>query len=263
MFLSIRWTVLCCLFGAVGVGAIPLRQSVAAEADGVCLYDALETEQVEVRFIAVNGAKSNIVISNLTDEAIDIRLPDAVVAVPAAKADEESLNPKRRRRDSSKIESQAVGGAIVTNARSSRSVDDGGSALLKLAPKKTRRLKATIVGLEFGKAVPNARVEYELVRPESKVDDARLMELFRQLGSNQVHPFIGQAVAWHLTDDMSWSDLSHGGSNSRTISSYLTSSSANVCGFCPLTLNAANNWVDQYDSLASSGVESSAEYVNE
>ena len=102
----------------------------------------------------------------------------------------------------------------------------------------------------IGEAVPNAQVEYELVRPETKVDDPRLMELFRQLGRQQVNPFIGQAIAWHLTDDKSWSDLSYGGSNSRTISNYLTSSSDNECGFCPLTLDAASTWVNHYASLA-------------
>lgn len=255
---SIRWTPLFCLV-AVVVAASPPRQSSAGEGEGVCLYDAMEADQVSVRFIAVNGSKSNVVITNLTDERLDIRLPDAVVAVPAAKANSETSNPKRGRRGLSTVESQSVGGAFLVKGRGSRSAADGSSSLLALAPKKSRRITATTVGLEFGKAVPNARVDYVLVRPESKVDDARLMELFRQLGSNQVHPFIGQAVAWHLTDDMSWNDLSHGGTNSRTISNYLTSSSDNECGFCPLTLNAANNWVNQYDSLASTGSDLSVD----
>jgi len=260
MFLSIRWSVLCCLFGAVGVGALPPLQSSAAETDVVCLYDAMEAEQVTVRFIAINGSKSNVVFTNLTEEAIAIRLPDAVVAVPASNADDESADAIRGRRDLPKVESQAVGGAFQATRRGSRSVAEGSGAVLKLPPKKTKRMTATTVGLEFGKAVPNARVEYALVRPETKVNDPRLMELFRQLGSQQVNPFIGQAIAWHLTDDKSWNELSHGGSNSRTISNYLTSSSDNECGFCPLTLNAANNWVTQYDSLASSNVDSSIEH---
>lgn len=250
MFLSIRWTAFLSLVSVLAIGAMPVRQSSAEEGDGVCLYDAMEAEQVLVRFIAVNGGKSNVIITSLADESLDIRLPVAVVAVPVAREGDESPNGKRGRSDFLRLESQAVGGAILMNGRNSKLSSDGSSALLRLAPKKTRRLTATTVGLEFGKAVPNARVEYKLVRPESKVDDPRLMELFRQLGSNQIHRFIGQAVAWHLTDEMSWSDLSHGGSNSQTISSYLTSSNDNECGFCPLTLNAANTWVNQYDSLA-------------
>lgn len=252
MFLSIRWTAFSFLVGVLAMGAMPVRQSSAEEGDGVCLYDAMEAEQVLVRFIAVNGGKSNVIITNLTDEPLDIRLPNAVVAVPAVNDIDESTNGKRGRSESLKVETQAVGGAFLMNGRDSKSAADGSSASLRLAPKKARRLTATTVGLEFGKAVPSARVEYKLVRPESKVDDPRLMELFRQLGSNQVHPFIGQAVAWHLTDDMTWSDLSHGGSNSQTISNYLSSSSSNDCGFCPLTLNAANTWVNQYDSFTSS-----------
>ncbi|TWU02928.1 hypothetical protein [Stieleria varia] len=251
MFLSIRWTAFSFLVGVLAMGAMPVRQLSAEEGDGVCLYDAMEAEKVLVRFIAVNGGKSNVIITNLTDEPLDIRLPDAVVAVPAVIANGESTHGKRGLSESLKVETQAVGGAFLMNGRNFKSAADGNSALLRLAPKKTRRLTATTVGLEFGKAVPSARVEYKLVRPESKVDDPRLMELFRQLGSNQVHPFIGQAVAWHLTDEMSWSDLSHGGANSKTISNYLTSSNDNECGFCPLTLNAASTWVNQYDSLNS------------
>jgi hypothetical protein len=250
---STRLAVVRCLVGIAAVGAMPVAHLSAGETDGVCLYDAMEAEQVEVRCIAVNGAKSNISISNLTNEVLSIRLPDALVAVPAARADEDSSEAKLGRRGSSKIECQAVGGSFVSNGRSSRSVGEGNSALLKLAPKKTRKLAATTVGLEFGKAVPNARVEYKLVRPESKLDDPRLMELFRQLGNNQVKPFVGQAIAWHLTDDMSWNELSQDGSNSQTISNYLKSSSYDDCSFCPMTLNAANNWVNQCEQRASTG----------
>ena len=252
MFQLIRRTAFCFLVCVIAIGTMPMKQSPAEESVDVCLYDAMEAELVLVRFIAFNGGKSNVVITDLTDESLDIRLADAVVAVPAARAGGELTNGKRGRSTSSEVESQAVGGAFLASGRNSKSRADGSFGLLRLAPQKTRRLTAMTVGLEFGKAVPSARGEYKLVRPESKVDDPRLMELFRQLGSNQIHPLIGQAVAWHVTDEMSWSDLSHGGSNSQTISNYLTSSSSNKCGVCPLTLNAASTWVNQYDSLASS-----------
>jgi len=91
MFLSIRWTAMCSLV-AVCVGAMPLGQLSDGETDGGCLYEAMEAGQVEVRLIAANGAKSNMAFTNLTDEVLEIRLPDAVGAVPATKPDEQSTS---------------------------------------------------------------------------------------------------------------------------------------------------------------------------
>lgn len=162
MLVSTRFGVVRCLVGIVSFGAMPLGHLSAVETDGVCLYDALAANQAEVRWIAVNVAKSSISFTNPTIEELGILLPDTVVAVPDS-ADEEPSEVEFGRRDSSKIECQAVRGTFASNGRSSGSDGERSSALLKLAPKMTRKLTATTVGLEFGKAVPNARVEHKLV----------------------------------------------------------------------------------------------------
>jgi hypothetical protein len=189
-------------------------------------------------FIAVNGAMASLSIKNETDEAIELVLPDMVMGVPV----ENSTGAKAT------IDSQCAAGGIHVVSQHGQSSE--AARTTRLAPRKTRRFKASVVGFDFGKLAPNARKEYALVRPESKVDDQRLLALFRELGSRHVHPFVGQAIARHLTADKSWIDLSHGGPNSRTIASYLGSTDSEN-RFCPVTLSYADQWGIRHASLAS------------
>ena len=81
MFQSIRWTPLFCLV-AVAIAASPLRQSWRVRGRACAFTMRWRPIRWRFSFVTVNGSKSNVVITNLTEEAIDIRLPDAVVAVP-------------------------------------------------------------------------------------------------------------------------------------------------------------------------------------
>jgi len=65
----------------------------------------------------------------------------------------------------------------------------------------------TTVCLEHGKADPNARMRYKLVKVEEHTADPVLRELLVMIGTGKVDRQVGQAAAWHLANDMSWDKL--------------------------------------------------------
>jgi hypothetical protein len=61
--------------------------------------------------------------------------------------------------------------------------------------------------LNHGKAEPNPRVNYRLIRTEEYTDDPVLAELIRMVGTGRVDQRSAQAAIWTRTDNMSWQEL--------------------------------------------------------
>jgi hypothetical protein len=64
------------------------------------------------------------------------------------------------------------------------------------------------VCLNHGKPEPGTQMTYRLVPLETYTSDVALQRLLIAVGSGQLEPGAAQAAAWHLSDAMSWDELS-------------------------------------------------------
>ena len=85
----------------------------------------------------------------------------------------------------------------------------GGGGLFRVEPEQPRKLRVQTVCLEHGKKDPNPRLKYKLVRLEEVDGGNEVEQVCRLLGYNQVSQNVAQAIAWHYTDGLSWTDLAH------------------------------------------------------
>lgn len=109
---------------------------------------------------------------------------------------------------------------------------------MRIAPRKTRKLTATTVCLEFGKPDPHPRIAYRIVPIQSITDAPAVVELCRQIGRGSIDQPTAQAVAWHLANGLSWQRLAD---INRIESRYL----GNIKFFQPVALNRAKQWIKE------------------
>lgn len=171
----------------------------------VALFDALDSGQVNVKFIPANSVTANVLIENQTDQVLHIELPDAIAAVPIL-AQFGQQQPGQAG-DGGGGGNQSVGGGLNPGGNGGRQGGAQGGiqgGFLRVAAQKTRKLKATTVCMEYGKLDPNPRVAYKMIPIIDLTTDEKVIDLCTQLGQKQVDQKVAQAVAWHLANGLDW-----------------------------------------------------------
>lgn len=172
------------------------------------LFDAIDAGQVDVKFIPRDSTKANVLIQNLTDQPLELELPDAFAGVPVL----------------AQMGGMGMGGGGMGGM--------GGGGFMRVAPERMRKLAVTTVCLEHGKPEPNPKMAYKIVPLEQFTTNAEVRVVCEALGHGQVTQKSAQAAAWHLMDDMSWSELA---AKNRVESKY----TGNVRWFSPIELRTA------------------------
>lgn len=160
----------------------PAHDAQSANGEVVDVFSAIENKQVDVKFIALNANKANLVIENKTKQPLTIKLPEAFAGMPVlAQFPAGDAN-------------QGVGGGAA-----------GGP--FNIAPEKTRKVEVACVCLEHGKPDPYAKVPYEL-KPLSAISDKpEVAALISRYSKGDIATSAAQAAAWHLQNGMSWKEL--------------------------------------------------------
>tara|TARA_R110002073_G_scaffold60209_23_gene151317 strand:- start:12191 stop:13081 length:891 start_codon:yes stop_codon:yes gene_type:complete len=224
--------------GAVAVAVLLLTVSLSSDdfvsADDstvtVELFDAIDSEQVSVQFIALDANHANVLIENRTDRVLHLELPNAIAAVPVLAqlgfgGQQAGFGAQQGQGGQNGGGNQSVGGGFQQGAQpggnafgnnglgnnlgggNARQGNGFGMGFMRIAAQKTRKLVATTVCLEQGKPEPNAKVKYQMIRIEQYTQDERLVELCQQLALENVSQKVAQAVAWHYANGLSWEEL--------------------------------------------------------
>jgi hypothetical protein len=93
----------------------------------------------------------------------------------------------------------------------------GMGGMMRVEPDRPRKMTVATVCLEHGKADPNPKMKYKVVRLSEVNPSGEINQLCRALGRGQVSQNIAQAAAWHIANDLSWQELA---SKPRVISEY-------------------------------------------
>src|SRR5579863_7322291 len=219
---------------AVAASKQPLKKlKHDANIPAVELFDAIEQGLVETTVIAKNSHEANIFVTNKSDAAVSIQLPQAVVATQVLK---QIFGPPRGGNTVGPGQQQGgnfgggaaqpVGGGMgngqnqgnnvgMTNGQGNAFGNGNGNGFqnvrgngfFSIPAQKTVQVPLTTVCLAHGKPDPRQRMKYQLVKLEDYSNDPVLHETLKLFASGATETETAQAAVWHLTDKMSWSDL--------------------------------------------------------
>ncbi|MCA9216178.1 MAG: hypothetical protein KDB27_24085 [Planctomycetales bacterium] len=198
-----------------GVGAAERASSsklTKSPADGsklVELFQAVDDKQVEVKFVPKNTENATVIVKNLTDKPLSIKMPEAFAGVPV-------LAQPGNRGGGGGNRGGGGGGGLGGGGNQGMGGGMGmggmgmmGGGMFNVGPEKVGKLKVKTVCLEHGKLDPNPRVPYEMKPIEEFTKKPELIEICKMLGRGDLDQTTAQAAAWNLSDGLSWVELAN------------------------------------------------------
>ena len=183
------------------------------------LFQAANDDLLAVRFIPKNAVAATVLVTNKTNQFLDVQLPDAFAGVPVLAQFGQNFGGQNAGGQNGGVRgfdfggqnngggnTQAVGGAFNGGGQG-QGMQFGGGGAMRIPPGRTLKLKATTVCLEHGKREPNPRIAYKLIPIEGVTTDKRVASLCGQLSRGEVKQNTAQAVAWYLVNGLSWKQL--------------------------------------------------------
>ncbi|MGB7323916.1 MAG: hypothetical protein WBD31_03530 [Rubripirellula sp.] len=214
---------LCAYFVSVaflcGAGRNHVDSAGAAESETTQnLFAAIDAGQLEAKFIPADAKVARVILQNLTDHPLDLRLPAAIAGVPVL-AQFGNQQGQGFGQGVGQGQGQAGGGGQSVGAGMQGQGQGQGMAqgmgqqggqvggFMRIPPGKTMRMKLATVCLQHGKPEPNPRMQYRMVPITDFTDDAIVERLCTMLGDDNVDQSVAQAAVWHVIDGMSWESL--------------------------------------------------------
>ena len=193
------------------------------------LFEAMEAGHVDVKIIPRDATEANVLIKNLTDRPVELRLPKAFASVP--------VQGQGFGGGGGGIGGGGGGGGQGGGGGFGGGGAGGGGGLggggnFRVEPEKMQKVKVKTVCLEHGKPDPNPKMAYKIVPLEEFTDNPKIRVLCEALADGHLAQNTAQAVAWHVMDGMSWDELA---AKNRVESKY----SGTVKWFSPIELRSA------------------------
>ena len=161
------------------------------EAINIGLFEAMDAGHVDVKFIPRDAKQANVLVKNLTDKPLEIRLPKTFASVP--------------------VLGQGMGMGGMGMGGGGMGMGGGGGMMgggfMRVPPERMKKIAVNTVCLEHGKKDPNPKVAYKIIPLEQFTDDPQIKIVCEALGYHQITQNTAQAAAWHIMDEMSWQDL--------------------------------------------------------
>jgi hypothetical protein len=235
-----RWTLLAAVFGLLlAVSSTSSAETKRREtrkpaitnpkydptAERVGLFEGLEDGRLESKVVANDATGGFVFVSNSTDQPLTVELPDSFAFVQVLKQfgggglgggqQGGGFGGGQQGGGQQGGGNQSGGGGFGGGQQGGGGgglggggqQGGGGGGFFSIPPERTVKVPFVSACLNHGKADPNPRVHYKLVRVEEYTQDAVLQELIRMLGTGNINQHSAQAAIWNRTDNMSWSDL--------------------------------------------------------
>ena len=177
-------------------------KTVAADAP-VDLFQAIDDDQVEVKFLAKNDHDARIIIKNKTKQPLTLQMPQAFAGVPALA----QFGGGGGGRGGGGGGGRGGGGS--GGGGQQQSVGGGGGGMggggmgggggqFSVPPEDTAKIDVEVICLEHGKRTPNAAAAYNIVpADEFLADRPAVVELLTAFGNGELKHGAVQAAAWH------------------------------------------------------------------
>lgn len=190
----------------------------------VDLFAGVEKGQLEVTVIPKDSRECRVMVKNRTDRPLNVRLPEAVAAVPALaqflpqgpnnnannNAAPQNLStgfPPNNFQNLNPMNNNNNNFFNVPNNRGQRGQNPMFGPLFNIAPEKVAQFHLDTVCLDHGKPDPKPQIPYQLKPLESVTASAEVRELTAMLGRGEIGQRAAQAAAWHFANGMTWEQL--------------------------------------------------------
>lgn len=197
---------------------------VKTPANTVELFDGMKSGDIEVKLIASDATKGNVIVTNKTKQPISVKLPKAFAGVPVL-AQQFPFNGGNRNFANNGNTSgviggngmnQAMGGGFTQGINGGNNFNRNGmnpamnfqpNGIMNIPPEKIAKVRVPLVCLEHGKDDPRASIPYEIKPIETVTGNVAVQQLCAMLGEGKVGQRVAQVAAWHLANGLSYDEL--------------------------------------------------------
>ena len=201
------------------------RTPVSAAQD---VLDAVSEKLVEVKYIPNDSRSAQVVVQNITDRPVTLRLPESFVGVPVLAQMGRGMGGMGGMGGGGMggFGAGGIGGGGMQttgggggfggqgmNGMGMGGMNGGmggmgmGGGAFSIPPERTRVARVQTVCLEYAKDEPNPRMTYRMQRVDNFSSDPRVAVLLSSLGRGELPQKVAQAAAWHMTNGLSWQQL--------------------------------------------------------
>lgn len=205
-----------------------LKTTFDPDAERMELFTGIEKGSLESWLIPENEHFGHVFIENKADKPLTVELPASVVAVNNLKQFNFGNNNgngnngnvfglgQNQGQTGGGQQNQNVGGGFQQNGQNqgnnngffnNNNNGPGNGNFFSIPPQSRVRLDFHSVCLNYGMKTPSERHRYSLVETDRYTEDENLKQLLELVGTGKIDPDVSQAVAWHLTDGMSYEQL--------------------------------------------------------
>ncbi|MBL8826898.1 MAG: hypothetical protein JNM18_07905 [Planctomycetaceae bacterium] len=169
-------------------------------APSVEMFDGMKAGQVDVKMITKDSTEARLLITNRTNQPLNVRLPEAFAGVHVL----------------AQLGGAGVGGGAGGGAQGVGGAGGGaggagggggGAGFFNIPAETIAEVKVPCVCLEHGKPEPRPQMTYEVRPLEALSSNPAVREVLKQLGQGAVSQRVAQVAAWHYANNMSWEEL--------------------------------------------------------
>jgi hypothetical protein len=177
-------------------------------------FQAIDDGQVDVKFIAKSDRAARILITNKTQQPINLQLPEAFAGVPILA----QIGGGGRGGGGfggggqggggfggGGGGQQSVGGGL--GGGGGGGLGGGGGGVFSIPPEETAKINVAVVCLDHGLRNPSSASKYTIVPADQHLDRPAVIELLKAFGRGELQHGAAQAATWHLNNDLSWNEL--------------------------------------------------------
>lgn len=172
----------------------------------VDMFEGMKSGQLEVRIILQDAKDGKLFIENKTDQPLNVKLPDAFVAVLAQAAGGFGGNLNVGNPGAGNQGYQNFGGMGGFGGLGGPMGGFGGG-FFNVPAERVGEIPVEGVCLNHGLKEPRPNIAYKVVPVEEYSSDPALKELLTMYREGRYTHAAAQAAAWHIANGMSWQEL--------------------------------------------------------
>jgi hypothetical protein len=191
--------------------------ALAAPGSSIEFFEAVDAGKINAKFIALNDHEAKLIVTNNTNQPVNLKLPEAFAGVPIAAQFGGGGGARgggggarggggRGGGGGGGGQQQSVGGGGGGGIGGGGG-GGGGGGFFSIPPEKTEKIEIAVVCLDHGLRDPSSSAPYKMVPADSVVARPAVVELLKAFGRGELKHGAAQAAAWHLNNDLSWQQL--------------------------------------------------------
>ena len=192
-----------------------------ADVKAVEMFQAMEQGLISVDYIGKDATVANLIFKNKGEVPLDIVLPATFGAVPVlAQGMMGGMGGGMGGMGGGMggmgggmggmgggMGGQGMGGGMGGMGGGMGGMGGGMGGMMRVEPDRPRKFTVPTLCLTHGKADPNPRMKYKVVRLTEVNDSPVIAEFCKALSAGKVGQNTAQAAAWHVANGLTWEEL--------------------------------------------------------